>query len=750
MGLLEALNAVLQGESPGPASVSDMSEEELRLVERVGRLVNGREDLKNELGIYKEGMESALDHYQLTIRNLSVIKRISELSMQGRDLQSVCNKALNIFATELGLENCSLFFPDHTGTRLEFKAGIIKKRIREGYLEHGNCSFTMGEGAVGAAAMERRPVLIQDAEKDPRFIRKSMHVMVGSLLCIPMISGTELIGVINLSHTRKNFFNLGHKNIFALFANALAEIIAYASLNEEMQGINAALERRVMERTRDIEAYQSTLEGILVSSKDMMFVTDRNGNIIFANPRAFDLGYPKEEITGRPFTYFMAEGQDRNSICGAFSGEGRDDFEAILLDRYGCRREIIMNTAPLNDKGTTRGYLVTARDVTEKKRLEKKLLRAERLAAIGELAAGVAHEINNKLVPVLAYSEMLHTPGKNDKEGRMLARITASALEAKKVVQSLLKFSRQEMMEKKSCDVNGLVSDTLDVYGWKLKSEGIQLDAGLAKGLPVVMADPHQLQQVFINIINNAREAMGGTGGRLKVRTALSQDGFVVVEFTDAGPGIPAELRERIFDPFFTTKDVGEGTGLGLSICYGIVSEHGGDISVASEPGSTTFTIRVPAAVDVLSSCGTGTPAETKACHVGEYGALSGKRVLVIDDEESQLEIIKAILGERCRVTTASSGEEGIQVMEGAEIDLVLTDIRMPGIGGMGVFAWITDNRPKLRDRVVFITGDTCEAGLLKYIEDNNVPTVAKPYNISSLVGTLEDLVACGPQRLAS
>jgi two-component system NtrC family sensor kinase len=742
MAFLNALRDLLKDDGEGALEFEGMSEAQIEIFDEVRAALKDKADKEREVEIYRKGIECAVNHYQQTMRNLSAFKRTSELLADGLDVQAICHKALKILASELNIENCSIFFPDEVARGLYFKAGMMKKRIREDYLELANLRFNYGEGVLGSVALEKKTVIIEDTSKDIRFVSKPMNVQVGSLLCLPMLSAGELVGVINLSHPRKNFFNPGHVNVYSIFSDVLAQMITFAKLDEELQKLNANLEHRVEERTREIEAYQRSLEGVLVNSRDHIYATDMAGRVTFVNPKALELGYDCHDLIGKPLTFLLDRGAGVKEVEESFRGRGKDDFRTVFRHKDGSPREIIMNTIPLSDKDEMRGYLVTARDVTEKKYLERKLLRAEKLASIGELASGVAHELNNKLVPVLAYADLMTDTVTDEKDLKMLHKIKESAIGAKKVIQSLLKFSRQEKLEKGPVNVNALISDAVEVYGWKFKSECIEVTLNLSPEIPVTVADGQQLQQVFINIIKNARQAMGAEGGTLTVETRPVGGRYIEMEFTDDGPGIPKEIADKIFDPFFTTKDVGEGTGLGLSICYGIIEEHGGEITVTSRPGKTAFVIRLPIrrpemAAFTASAAGMSAQADPR-----EDSGPCGKRLLVIDDEMEQLELLTEVLSGKFEVMTANTGSAAFTLLQTGEFDAVLTDVRMPGINGMAVLGWIGKHRPELRDRVVFMTGDTCEPTVQKFIEENSVPSITKPYDIANLFRTIDEVIS--------
>ena len=245
------------------------------------------------------------------------------------------------------------------------------------------------------------------------------------------------------------------------------------------------------------------------------------------------------------------------------------------------------------------------RDVSERKRLEDQardlyhqLLQAEKLAALGQTISGVAHELNNPLATILTWAERLSQRPVDDQTKRGLETILSESERAAKIVRNLLTFARKRHTTRAMVDVNQIVRETLALRSYEQTLANISIIEALAAGLPLAFADPHQFQQVLLNLIINAEQAMLAANGRgtLVLRSWQDLDGdAVVLEVNDDGPGVPEDVQPRIFDPFFTTKEVGKGTGLGLTVAYAIIQEHGGRITVKSEPGAgASFFVALP------------------------------------------------------------------------------------------------------------------------------------------------------------
>ena len=283
-------------------------------------------------------------------------------------------------------------------------------------------------------------------------------------------------------------------------------------------------------------------------------------------------------------------------------------------------------------------YEETCRAYEDLRKTQEQLLQSEKMSAVGQLIAGVAHELNNPLTAILGYAELLESEGLNTRAQDYVGKLFKQAQRTHRVVQNLLSFARQRTPQREEVDIRKVLDETLALRDYDLKTNNIRVEREAPAEPAMVVADPHQIEQVFLNILNNAVDAILETGrtGKVKVKI-LWQNGHVCTQFTDDGPGL--KDPKRIFDPFYTTKSVGKGTGLGLSICYGIVKEHGGDITANNSPdGGAVIEVKLPsAAVD------TPPPDAVKVTTRPHVGAVSG-RVLLVEEEESVLEFERDVL----------------------------------------------------------------------------------------------------------
>jgi signal transduction histidine kinase/ActR/RegA family two-component response regulator len=377
------------------------------------------------------------------------------------------------------------------------------------------------------------------------------------------------------------------------------------------------------------------------------------------------------------------------------------------------------------------------------KNTQAQLVQSEKLSAVGQFVAGVAHELNNPLTAVIGFSELLSQTGTDEKVRPHLELINKSAHRCHKIVQNLLGFARQHAPERKLVQLNGTVDEVLELMAYDLRTSNIDVRREFQTDLPAILADPHQLQQVFVNIVGNARQAIQAfrPDGSIRVRTR-TENGWNRIEFADNGPGIRPENLSRIFDPFFTTKAVGKGTGLGLSLSYGIIQEHGGRIRVESQLGQgATFIIELP--IGEAGPSRRGEP-ERRATIGPRAAAASGKAVLVIDDEDWILSLAHEILRHAGHsVQTASGGEEALAALRRTNFDVVICDWKMPGMNGIQFYEQVRVSEPAVADRVLFMSGDVINETFQSFLLRHKKVCLSKPFPIEEF----QDAVT---RRLAS
>jgi signal transduction histidine kinase len=386
------------------------------------------------------------------------------------------------------------------------------------------------------------------------------------------------------------------------------------------------------------------------------------------------------------------------------------------------------------------------RDVSERKKLDDEtrdlyhqLLQAEKMAALGQTVSGVAHELNNPLATILSHAERLSQRTTLEEPVRRgLETILSESERAARIVRNLLTFARKRQTTRMMVDVNQVVRETLALRAYEQRVTNISVIDALAAGLPNVFADGHQVQQVLLNIVINAEQAMLSANGRgiLVVRTWHDPDQeSVILEINDDGPGIPDDLQPKIFEPFFTTKEVGKGTGLGLSVAYAIVQEHGGRIRLESRPGiGASFYVELPVTGARLP------PTPLIRGRAGQLEAIAGASILVVEDEAKLASaVVDALRDAGYIVDHAADGEEALDKIAVQAFDLVICDLKMPRVDGMAFYRRLSAAAPGLSKRVIFVTGDVAGTDAEKFLEESGCPWLAKPFRLGDLLRAVRD-----------
>src|SRR5688500_1320650 len=386
------------------------------------------------------------------------------------------------------------------------------------------------------------------------------------------------------------------------------------------------------------------------------------------------------------------------------------------------------------------------RDVSERKRLEDQardlyhqLLQAEKLAALGQTISGVAHELNNPLATILTWAERLSQRPVDEQTRRGLDTILGESERAAKIVRNLLTFARKRHTTRAMVDLNQVVRETLALRRYEQRLSNITILEAFASGLPSVFADPHQIQQVMLNLIINAEQAMLSAHGRgtLIIRTWHDpQKDAVVLEVHDDGPGVPEDVQPRIFDPFFTTKDVGKGTGLGLTVAYAIVQEHNGRITVKSgASGGASFYVELPVGTASLKPAASGPDRSPLA------GA--GGSVLVVEDEAALgAAVSEALVDAGFSVTLASDGIEALERIKERPFDLIVCDLKMPRLDGTAFYRQLEADHAALARRVLFVTGDVAGTEAERFLEETGCRWLPKPFRLKDLLKAASEMLS--------
>jgi len=518
------------------------------------------------------------------------VGKVSELTELVEQITHMTQRAFNASASSVLLldeEKQELFF--------EVAEGRVGKAVKQMRLRAQS-------GIAGWVVCQGKPLIVNDVAEDRRFDRdvdESTGFVTRSVMCAPMVVHCKIVGAIEVLN------KLDGSDFTEQDLETLVSVASTAAM--AIEG------KRTEENLRESEERYRSLVN---NTDDLVFSVDLEGYIIFANSAARKFtGCESEEIIGHSFAEYVHP-DDAAAMLAAveqvlceqplqsIQGVGQE-MEFRMIKKDG---EVILATAkslPVKDgQGKILGFSGIARDITErrnveeeKQRMEGQLQIAGRLAAVGELAAGIAHELSNPLAAVQGFSQFLAQRDDLDKTVKLdVETIYQESQRATKIVNSLLSIAYRHDPEKRLISITEALEKSLEIHAYQMKVNNIELTKEFEHDVPMTMADLYQMQHVFVNIINNAEQAMTEAHGRGRLIVKVQRfDEMIRVTFTDDGPGISKANVERIFDPFFTTKDEGKGTGLGLSICFGIIQEHGGHLYAKSEPDNgATFVIEIP------------------------------------------------------------------------------------------------------------------------------------------------------------
>src|SRR5271154_926392 len=386
----------------------------------------------------------------------------------------------------------------------------------------------------------------------------------------------------------------------------------------------------------------------------------------------------------------------------------------------------------LDREGRAVGWLELYYDVTGERQGQSKPLQTEKMAAVGQLVSGIAHELNNPLTAIMGYGQLLLGQGLAPEQYSEASKVFQQAERARRIVKNLLYFARENEPERTRVDLNEIVERTLALRSYELRVENILVECELAGDLPETMADPYQLQQVVLNLLTNAEQALlqERGQGKVKIKTRVADGQRIAIEISDDGPGVPRGIASRIFDPFFTTKPPGVGTGLGLSIVYGIVKQHGGEVTFENQSGGgARFVVELPLLEIPLKESEPAVPEVANALLPVRSG-----RILVVEDEPSVAQLIVDVLREEGhQVEAVLESQEGLARLSRAHYDLVVCDLRMPRLDGPAFYEALIRSGSPVQDHILFVTGDTLAPRTMQFLEKSKLPYLAKPFLVEEL-----------------
>jgi PAS domain S-box-containing protein len=661
-------------------------------------------------------VESLVDRifYRRRIDNHAVVREVSETLSRLTDITAASSIVVNTIYDTVQLSGACLL------------------------IENPDNAFYVAASRGNLAGTTREKCLLEQVyhcdSHQIKFLEPIKEVDREVIYAVPLSAGSHNIGILALSSKLSgDQFTLSDAD----FIHDIA-VVTGISLRSMLIIANDILQRKRNEKALKIaaEEWRTTFDSIT----DMVALLNTNRQIIRVN-RSFAgiTGYEPGQLVGR-YCYQVIHNSDKPHPSCCFDEcitQAKTCCHEIYESRLGLYLDCIMS--PLkNEAGEINGVVYILKDITRRKNIEaeqqairNKAEISSRLATVGEMAAGFAHEINNPLTGVIGFSELLLQEDIPPHIKEHVKYIAEGSNRVKEIVRRMLTFARQSAPVKNSLDIHKLIDNTLDLRSYVLRTSNIEVIKDYGSSLPWVTVDPGQMQQVFMNLIVNAEYALKKVNrpGKLTVSTR-EQDGYLLISFKDNGLGMSPETLSRLFQPFFTTKEPAEGTGLGLAHARAKINELGGDIEVLSPPDEgAEFIIKLPLAASSTTSVSMPHEQQSPSSMPAQAS------ILVVDDEPSIRAYLQQLLTRSgYRVDQAADSKQTLAQLENHPYDVLLMDIRMPGISGRDLYDEIIRRWPEMTDRVLFITGDVSDQATRKFLKGRKLPFITKPLEREALL----------------
>ncbi len=666
-----------------------------------------------------------------------VIVQLTSRALKGEDIERLQAMAVECVSFSLEAPLCGMFRAQADGQTLSLAAGV-------GWEEETDWVLRADPGSLPADVLRRDgPVFVDESLPGgtgelPEILRRS-GARSGLFVAIP---GREHpLGLLcALARQPRSFRGQDGR-----FLQAVAHVLASAA---ERKGVEGALARR-----------EARFRSLIEHAHDIIIILDSQGRFLYSSPAvARVLGYTPSDLEGRPVLEFVHP-DDHQAVTSALrrglSRPGRVESVSLRIrHRDGAWRSFEAVGSRMHQDDEAPAMVINSRDVTQRRQAEEALRESEeqlrqsqKMEAVGRLAGGIAHDFNNVLTAILGYGELLLTRMRSaDPSYRTVAEIQKAAERAASLTRQLLSFSRRHVHQPRILDLNALASETHSLLE-RIIGEHIDLQLHLGTGLPALPADPAQMQQVIMNLVLNAADALP-EGGSIRVETAVfdptTASGRTVdlpprahlrLSVVDNGCGMDAHTLDRALEPFFTTKKEGRGTGLGLSTVYGIVRQSGGDLRIQSAPGRGTR-------VDVFLPAATASLAAAVEPTEPEHPRSGSETILLVEDDDAVRELSRTVLESRgYTVLAATSGDEALRLARqaGTSIDLVLTDVVMPGLSGRELAHSLSKLHPSAA--VLYMSGYTDGALTGQELADSQALFLAKPFTARELAERVRTLL---------
>lgn len=677
-------------------------------------------------------------------RQLTVLNFIASSVSQSLDFQAILNAAIEQVLHLMEFEAGWIALLDKDTGQLVLNAHRGLSPLSVSFTERLNPADVF----IGPVAQTGEPLIGQiPLHSQDRLAGQLSQEGFSFFVALPLKAKGATLGVMVLCSARPRYVDHGSSE----FLSSVGDVIGVAIENASLYSSIARLAEQLQVQSEQLRASEHKYRSLVEKAKDAVILI-QDDRIRYANQSAADIsGYSLEELYQLDDPLSLVRGDQQEAVrqqCERLrQGEEVVTFDLVVYRKNGSEVNLDVRGSVVEYEGRPAAQYIL-RDVTEQKLLREQVVRSEKMAALGQLISGVAHELNNPLTVLIGYAELLSLESNlPDSVLRSLEIIQEAARRTGKIVQNLLTFARQHQTTQVRANINELIERTLALRAYELKVSDIEVVKDFGD-LPETVVDPHQLQQVFLNLIMNAEQAMleAHGRGRLLIRTReksvsrrdlRTPSRIIEITFADDGPGIAPAHLHRIFEPFFTTKPVGQGTGLGLSISHGIIQSHGGHIDVHSELGKgATFIIELPVVDDVPA-------VVSQQPDLPPRRPVKAKSVFIIDDEPGIVELISQVVkAEGHRVETTTSSTEALQRLQERDYDLIFCDIKMPHLDGQELYREIKRRNGRLAKKMIFVTGDVINPQTREFLGRSGSQFLEKPFITEEVVRVVRRLLA--------
>lgn len=671
-------------------------------------------------------LEAFANTASMAIERVAVEEKLAAINELSRELalalnfDHICDIVLRVATRVLNFDNIALILIDEDQGETYIAAHIgYPKEIETRRLPlHGQ------KGIIIQAIRKGEPLYVPDVRDNEFYFEGRPGTL--SELAVPMKVKDKVTGVLNVESSNLNAFDSRDIALLSALASQTATAIEITHL------------------VREINQTKNSLMNLIDSCPDVIISMDKEARLTFFSQRAEHIfGFTADEVLGKSISNYLTGSEEESKQIMDMLQEKKQlrDHETVFHAKDGTNVPVSLSASLLSDEHENIiGSIGICKDITERKQFEEEqknlreqLSQSEKLSALGEFISGIAHELNNPLTGVLGFSQLLmHSKGDRDIKHH-IEKIYTEAVRCQQIVSNLLSFAREQKPEWVSVDINVIIENALSMKAYQLRTNSIDVIKELETDLPRTLADPNQLEQVFLNIIINAYEALLHSENKRRLTVRTEHQGEILrIKFIDTGPGIVSDNLKRIFDPFYTTKEVGQGTGLGLSLAYGYIQEHEGSIYATSKVGQgATFVIELP-----VKDVPEPEPADREP--QAKKPAVQAS-ILVVDDEPVVLDLLSEILHQLGHhIDTANNGQQALEILKEKTFDLILTDLKMPGMDGRQLFYHISESNPDLAKRIIFISGYALSADMQTFLKESGHRHIEKPFDFNILREMIE------------